>query len=299
MPGLFRPWLTGSPSPAYVMSGAGAGMADLVADLWMERFRAEGVSAELAAWTPEDLERESPEARFRTPSFFARFRVFVLPDPGEVKKAQREAILAYLAAPDPSVILVFPCADRKAARAFSALPAVRTMEPREEQAVSALAGVAVETARKAGKKFAEDAATFLVQWIGPDYARLKEEVGKLVTFAGAREEIGEEEVREVCVAGGAVDPFLFAEKLMKRDRQGCLSDLRRFAAFAVEGDYHGLTGAVAWSVRKRLTARAAQLSPERGGEILAALARMDREMKGESRLSPEQVFEIRVLKLLA
>jgi hypothetical protein len=40
------------------------------------------------------------------------------------------------------------------------------------------------------------------------------------------------------------------------------------------------------------------LSTRRGGEILAALSGIDRGMKGESRLSPEQQFEIRLLKLL-
>jgi hypothetical protein len=41
------------------------------------------------------------------------------------------------------------------------------------------------------------------------------------------------------------------------------------------------------------------LSPLRGGEILSALSDIDRAIKGESRLSPEQFFEIRLLKLLA
>ncbi len=246
-----------------------------------------------------DLEKESPEVAWRTPSFFHRYRIFVMPDLAELKKAPKEALLSYLQAPDPSVLLVLPCTDRWIAKAVSAVPGVKSISPREEQAASALAGYAVAVAREAGKEFPEDAAAFLVGWVGLDYVRLKEEVGKLLSFAGTRASIGEEEVREVCVAGGAVDPFALAEKLVARDRVGCLSMFRKFAAGADSSDYHGLVGAVGWFVRKRLTSRGSSLSPERGGEILSALSWLDRAMKGESGLSPEQLFEIQLLKLLA
>jgi hypothetical protein len=73
---------------------------------------------------------------------------------------------------------------------------------------------------------------------------------------------------------------------------------RRFAAGAEAADYHGLVGAIAWFVRRRLADKRTALAPRRGGEILAALSRIDRGMKGESRLSPEQLFEIHLLKLL-
>ena len=121
VPPLFAPWFSGPPAPAYLLSGEGAGLAELLAELWMERFRAEGTAAELAHWSPADVERESMDAVFRTPSFFCRFRVFVLPDLGELKKGARDALLRYLAAPDPSVVLVLPCSDRAAARTFSAV----------------------------------------------------------------------------------------------------------------------------------------------------------------------------------
>ncbi len=112
VPSVFRQWLSGAPAPAYLLSGDGTGLADLVAELWMERFREEGATAELARWTAADLERESPEVTWRTPSFFCRFRVFALHDLGELKKAFRDGIVAYLGSPDPSVLLILPCSDR-------------------------------------------------------------------------------------------------------------------------------------------------------------------------------------------
>lgn len=298
VPPLFAPWFSGPFAPAYLLAGAGAGLADLVAELWMERFRAEGATAELTRWTAADMEREPLEAIFRTPSFFCRYRVFVLPDLGELKKGPRNSLLLYLGAPEPSVVLVLPCSDRAAARAFSAIPGMRSASPREEQVVSTLARVAVARIREAGKELGEDAAAFLVRWVGMDVPRLNEELRKLLAFSGDRKEIGEEEIRAVCIAGGAVDPFRLAENLVRKEGKECLALFRRFAAGAEAADYHGLVGAIAWFVRRRLADRAAPLSPRRGGEILAALSRIDRGMKGESRLSPEQQFEISLLKLL-
>lgn len=298
VPPLFSAWFSGPPAPAYLLAGEGVGLAGLVAELWMERFRAGGETAELTRWTPEDMERESPDAAFRASSFFCRRRVFVLPDLADLKKGARNALLAYLEAPEPSALLVLPCSDKGTARTFTAVPGLRSVSPREEQAVSALARAAVARIREAKKELSEDAAFFLVRWVGSDYARLKEELGKLLAFSGDRKEIGEEEIRTVCVAGGTVDPFRLAEKLVQRDAKGCLTLFRRFAAGAEPADYHGLVGAIAWFVRRRLADRGPSMSVRRGGEILDALSRIDRGMKGESRLSPEQQFEILLLRLL-
>ena len=299
VPAVFQQWLSGVPAPAYMLTGDGTGLSDLVADLWMERFRAEGTTAEFSRWTAVDLERESPEMTWRTPSFFCRFRIFALHDLGELKKTFRDGILSYLGFPDPSVILVFPCSDRSVAKTFSGISGVRTVSLREEQAVSILANVTVSKIRAAGKELSEDSAAFLVRWVGPEYARVNEEIGKLLSFAGDRKEIGEEEIRQVCISSGAVDPFAMAERVVRKDVIGFLSMFRRFAAGAESADYHVLVGAVAWVVRRRMADGRGSLSPRRGGEILAALSEIDRGIKGESRFSPEQFFEIRLLKLLS
>jgi DNA polymerase III delta subunit len=237
VPPIFREWFSGEPGPAFLLAGEGPGLADLVAEMWIERFRSEGKTAELYRWTQAELERESPEVAWRTPSFFCRFRVFILPDLGELKKAYRDAIAAYLASPDPSVILVFPCSDRAVTKTFSAISSVRSAHLREDQAVSALARIAAGKAKAGGKEMSGDAAAFLVRWVGTEYARLNEEIGKLVSFAGDRKEIGEEEIRKVCIASGAVDPFDMADTAVRKDLKGFLTLFRRFAAGAESGDY--------------------------------------------------------------
>jgi DNA polymerase III delta subunit len=298
VPPGFRSWFADPPAAAYLLPGEGAGLSDLIAWLLSERFRNEGKTAELLHWNVADIERESVEIAWRTPSFFFSHRIFRLPDQAELKKGARDAILAYLDRPEPSTVLVIPCTDRSATRAFAAVPSVRSAALREEQAVTALAWYAVNAAKRAGKNFPEEAAVFLVRWVGIDFSRVKSEMEKLFAFAGERDEIGREEIREVCIAKGSADPFALAEMLARGDRKGCLSLFRRFSRGAEASDYHALAGAIAWLVRKRLTEKNAPLSGRRGGEILSALSLIDRGLKGESGLSPEQVFEIHLLKLL-
>jgi hypothetical protein len=110
-----------------------------------------------------------------------------------------------------------------------------------------------------------------------------------------------------------VDPFRLADDLIFRNRKGCIEKFRRYAASAESGDYHSLVGAIAWSVRRKLadTGRRGTgiatrsggagkpFSVRRGAEILTALSRIDRNLKGGSGLTPEQVFEVELLKLLA
>lgn len=312
LPSLFRSWLMGDPAPAYVLGGEGARLSEMLAEGIVSRLRQNGETAELIHWSLADLERESPAVAWRSPSFFFRWRVFLLPDAGEWKQRPRKEILTYLGSPDPFVLLVIPCSERKDLKGFASVRGVRSATPGEEEVVAAMADFAVSRAAEAGKTLPEEAAVFLARWVGADFPRIKAEVGKLLSYAATRGEIGEEEIREVCIAGGAADPFRLAEDLMSRDPGRCIEGFRRFAAGAESGDFHALVGAIAWSVRRKL-AWAAQtgkgagvrsfgkrgaFTAARGMEILVALSRIDRGLKGGSGLTPEQVFEIELLKLL-
>ena len=305
VPAFFRGWISGKPTPAFLLGGEGTGLAEMVAELWLARLAEEGETAELLRPSAPDMERESPVPGWRTPSFFFRFRVVLLPDFAEVKKGPRAEILSYLGAPDPDVLLVIPCSDRNMMRGISAVPGVRASSLREDQADGILAEYVSGLAVEAGKEMAEEVALFLVRWTGGDYPRLRAETAKVLAFSADRKEIGEEEIRQVCVSGGSVDPFRMADDLISRNREACIGQFRRFAASAESSDYHALVGAIAWTVRKRATGqgyrrggRSGAVSRERAGEVLSALSRIDAGLKGGSGLSPEQLFEIRMLGLL-
>jgi len=311
LPSLFRSWVSADPAPAYVLGGEGARLSEMLAEALVTRFRKVGETAELVHWSVTDLDRESPGAVWRSPSFFFRWRVFLLPDAGDWKQGPRKEILSYLASPDPSVLLVIPCSERKGMNVFTSGRGNRSAFPGEEEVVAAMADYAVFRAAEGGKVLSGEAAVFLARWVGADFPRFRAEMGKLLSFAASRSEIGEEEIRAVCVAGGTVDPFRLADDLMSRNRKECIEKFRRFAAGAESGDYHALVGAIAWSVRRRLAAaahrgkgmrpggRGGLRTDARGAEILQALSRIDRGLKGGSGLTPEQVFEIQLLKLLA
>jgi DNA polymerase III delta subunit len=259
------------------------------------------VSFETRRWTLADLEKDSPETAWRSPSFFARVRIFVLPDLAEMKKGHRETIRAYLEAPEPSATLVLHGTDFRQAQGFSRAPNLLSAAPREDQAADALADFAVAAAREAGASLPRESASFLARWVGVSFEPLAAEVGKLLAYAGGRKEITEEDIRAVCVSRGEVDPFRRADALVRKDRSACLALLRRFAVTAEADDYHRLNGAVAWYLRGCVQGRgrSAKVTPGRAAELFRILSRIDREMKGESRLSPGQIFEIRLLSALS
>jgi DNA polymerase III delta subunit len=300
-PPIFREWLSAAPAPAYLLYGDGAGLAGLLAMSLERKLRGEGVPVESFRWTLEDLARESPTAAWRSPSFFSRLRIFTLPDLAEMKKAHRDEIKAYLEAPEPSAALILHGTDFRQARGFSTVPNLRSDAPRGEKAVEALARHAVAAAAEGGAKLTRDSALFLARWVGASFDALDAEIGKVLAFAAGRGEVTEEDIRAVCVSRGAVDPFRLAETLVRKDAKACLALFRRFAAAAEPDDYHKLNGAVAWFLRSRIQGKAGAggVAPGRAAEIFRALSRIDREMKGESRLSPAQVYEIRLLSLLS
>ena len=295
---LFKGWLESAPAPAYFLHGAGAGLAGLLAAEWERKLRGEGVPLETFRWTMADLDRESPTVAWRSPSFFSRMRLFVLPDLAEMKKVHRDEIRAYLAHPEASAMLILHGTDFRQNRAFAGTGNLLSAAPREDQAIDALARYAVAQATEAGATLSRDSAVFLARWTGCDFDALSVELSKVLAFTAGKGEVAEEDIRAVCVFRGEVNPFHLAESLVRGDRPACLTLLRRFSATAKEEEYHQLNGAVAWYLRDRLRGKGGPVPPGRAAEIFAALSRIDREMKGESRLSAEQIYEIRVLSLL-
>ena len=295
---LFRAWTGGPPAPAYFLHGAGTGLAGLLAEEWERRLRAEGVSFETFRWTMTDLERESPTIAWRSPSFFSSLRIFVLPDLAEMKKAHRDEIKEYLAAPEPTAMLILHGTDYRQARSFSGTANLLSAAPREDQAMDALARYASTAAKEAGMSLSRDSAAFLARWTGGSFEALGAELGKVLAFAAGKDAVTEEDIRAVCVFRGEVNPFHLAEALERKDASACIAMLRRFAESAKDEEYHQLNGALAWHLRERVRGKGASISPARAAEIFEALSRIDREMKGESRLSPRQVCEIRLLSVL-
>lgn len=298
MQAIFRDWLARDPAPAYFLYGNGSGLAGLLAGEWERRMRNQGIPIETHRWTVEDLGTGSFETAWRSRSFFTRLRIFLLPDLAEMKKAQRDRIREYLESPEPSAMLILHGTDFRQARTFAGAANLLSDAPGETQVLDALARHAVCAARDAGVKLPRDTALFLARWVGGSFEALEAEIAKVLAFASGREEVTEEDIREVCISRKAVDPFRLAESLVKKERDACIAQFRRFAAAAGPDDFHRLNGAVAWVLRNRIQGKGGGIPIRRAAEVFRVLSRIDRELKGESRLSPVQVFEIRLLSLL-
>lgn len=289
---VLAPYLSGDPPSAFVVAGEGAGLAEMLVEGWRDRFLREGETVELSHLTPLDLERESVTFTWRTPSFFVSNRLYLLPDLADLKKGPREEISAYLKEPAHRVVLFIPATKKDA---ISTIRGVKTVSLRTDQIESAMAAYAVAEAERAGGSISPKAATFLARWIGADFRRFKEEVAKLLATVASGKTIGEGEIRAVCIAGGfELDPFAFADALIARNREQAVTMFRKFSKSAEKDEYFKLLGAVSWKVR----ASGSRLSPEWGAALIDTLAAIDRGIKGESELSPDQFVEISLLKLL-
>jgi len=281
-----------------VLAGEGAVLAPLAAEVLAERFRGEGQTVEVRRLSPADVEADSPVPEFRSPSFFARWRIFLLPDVSELKKGRQREIEEYLAAPEPSAVLVMAAADRAAARGLAAAAGVRLVALREEETMQLLAAHAVKVARTAGAAMDVEAGLFLARWVAGDPLRLTEEARKLAAAAGPGGQIDEERIRGLCAGAGGADPFALAEALVRGDAGRCLALFRAFAQGAQDADYHALLGAVAWTARRAVASPGRVLAPGRAAVLFEALGRLDQGLKGDSGLRPEQLFETTLLRLL-
>jgi hypothetical protein len=194
------------------------------------------------------------------------------------------------------VTVVAPAAKKDGHRALRLLEGVATVLPKGGREVAeVLARAAVRHASRAGVSLSPAGASFLVEWVGPDMVRVREEVEKVVLFAGKGREAGEDEVRQVCVARGGSDPFRVARAVLDGNRNAFLEAFRAYAADAATDDYHSLAGAIGWELRSRMKGGRSPLPPATGERVARALWEIDRGMKGESGLSPGQYLEIRLL----
>lgn len=299
-PPLFAKLLAADPPPTLaVLSGEAAALSGRFAELLVETLRGRGTSAEAHLLTPLDTEKGLPVEGWRTADFFVRHRVYVLPEAQELRKEAKEDLAGWAASPADGVTVVAPALRRDGHGTLRSLPGVATVVPKGSGEVAdALARGAVRDAERAGVELDPAGAAFLVEWVGLDAEKVREEVEKVVLFAGKGGRAGEEQVRQVCVARGGADPFRVARAILDGNRDAFLAAFRRYAAQAATEDYHSLAGAVAWEFRARAKRGRAALPPAVGDRVARALWEIDRGMKGESGLTPGQYLEIRLLAAL-
>ena len=142
-----------------------------------------------------DLDAESLDALLGTPPMLAERRVVVVRDVDKLKKDARTLLERYLARPAGDTVLVLVAgagaradkslADRATAVEFAPLTADRVLKWITHQATTVL-----------GRPITPDAATLLIEAVGPELAQLAVELEKLASYAPA--EIDAAAVAAVC-----------------------------------------------------------------------------------------------------
>lgn len=84
-----------------------------------------------------------------------------------------------------------------------------------------------EQATKRGRQVEPAAAQLMVQWLGPDLARIAAELDKLALYTEGRDKITAEDVSAVVVATAGVNPFAIIDAIMAGDAKTALELLEK------------------------------------------------------------------------
>lgn len=247
---------------------------------------------------------------------------------GGWKKADVDAVVAYLESPAPGAVLCLVAQvlrrDSPLAKACAGAGAVLEWEVakgRLDQWVG-------EEFRKRGVSVERDACHELVHIVGDDKLALALEVDKLATWAGG-EPVGVEEIRQLAVAAADRPPWeltdawgehdvaealaIVEEKLdrhaMPRRAQAALlagslashlTRMRQLARLARDGvrlkDAAGRLKLHPFRAEK-LARQAEEFSPEELDDAVVRLAQLDHALKGGSRLNPDLALQLAVSDL--
>jgi DNA polymerase III subunit delta len=169
-----------------------------------------------------------------------------------------------------------------------------------------------------------DAARALTEIVGDDVAELAEEIEKIATWAGT-EPVGRREVELLAVAAGDVYPWTLTDAWGARDvaaaLDACESLLESKEPFGIAAALAGYVGRVrvaqalaeeglgtaevAKRLRikdypaKKLVSYAKNYSPDELDAAIVRLARLDADLKGQSRVSAELQLERALVEVTA
>jgi DNA polymerase-3 subunit delta len=257
----------------------------------------------------------------RTLPFLSKYRIAIVEDADKFVTAHRAELEQYAAHPSHSGILILLVklwnGTTKLAKVVAKTGlAVECKSPKESELASWLVA---QAKAKHQAKLAPDAASLLVELIGPEVGILASEVEKLAVFVGTRAEIQREDVARMVGAGRVETIWQVPEDAGTGNGAGALEKLDTLVS---AGEHPvGLLAAIGASLRKlhhsgelrrngmslndacreagitypraiELTRKQhAHLGPERVDRIADMLLQADLDMKGNSQLAPRVVLE--------
>lgn len=159
-------------------------------------------------------------AKLDTLPFGSDFRLVVLEDVDKAPKAATEAVVAYLADPCPTTVLIMTASKQaRTTRLYKAVAkfgeqAIIDCTPKKRWE---LPQQVVAMARSHGKEMGPEAAELLVRLVGESTVLIDNELAKLALNVGPAASITPDDVRRMVPRVAEVKPWDFLDALCKRD----------------------------------------------------------------------------------
>ncbi|HKD50918.1 MAG TPA: DNA polymerase III subunit delta [Candidatus Acidoferrum sp.] len=256
----------GKPVPAILLLGEEAYLRDSCRTLLIERYVPEAARTwAVSRYSADRGETQAALEQAQTMAMLSPLQVVFLED-GEAieglgeknRDATVELLTAYLEDPAPFTVLVIEATQLDQRMKWGKLLAEKSLvvacglgENLNERQAAAVA-LARAMAKEQGLEFERGAAEDLAEFVAADLMRLKTEIEKLATFAGARKQIRREDLSALVVSEKTTTVWELADMLATRQGKKALEFLDRLLR---EGEEPlQMLGAITWMYRKLVEA---------------------------------------------
>jgi len=256
----------GKPVPAILLLGEEPYLRDSCRTLLIERYVPEAARTwAVSRYSADRGETQAALEQAQTMAMLSPLQVVFLED-GEAieglgeknRDATVELLTAYLEDPAPFTVLVIEATQLDQRMKWGKLLAEKSLvvacglgENLNERQAAAVA-LARAMAKEQGLEFERGAAEDLAEFVAADLMRLKTEIEKLATFAGARKQIRREDLSALVVSEKTTTVWELADMLATRQGKKALEFLDRLLR---EGEEPlQMLGAITWMYRKLVEA---------------------------------------------
>ena len=256
----------GKPVPAILLLGEEPYLRDSCRTLLIERYVPEAARTwAVSRYSADRGETQAALEQAQTMAMLSPLQVVFLED-GEAieglgeknRDATVDLLTAYLEDPAPFTVLVIEATQLDQRMKWGKLLAEKSLvvecglgENLNERQAAAVA-LARTMAKEQGLEFERGAAEDLAEFVAADLMRLKTEIEKLATFAGARKQIRREDLSALVVSEKTTTVWELADMLATRQGKKALEFLDRLLR---EGEEPlQMLGAITWMYRKLVEA---------------------------------------------
>src|SRR5499427_2417106 len=256
----------GKPVPAILLLGEEPYLRDSCRTLLIERYVPEAARTwAVSRYSADRGETQAALEQAQTMAMLSPLQVVFLED-GEAieglgeknRDATVDLLTAYLEDPAPFTVLVIEATQLDQRMKWGKLLAEKSLvvecglgENLNDRQAAAVA-LARAMAKEQGVEFERGAAEDLAEFVAADLMRLKTEIEKLATFAGARKQIRREDLSALVVSEKTTTVWELADMLATRQGKKALEFLDRLLR---EGEEPlQMLGAITWMYRKLVEA---------------------------------------------